>query len=81
MRADSLGQLDGDIPSFRSTGWTDKHERVPEPTPIPLPCRAEAISVGRAHMLILDEDNLIWEMREWGRVSPTLYITGLGDMS
>ncbi|KAI9637852.1 regulator of chromosome condensation 1/beta-lactamase-inhibitor protein II [Dioszegia hungarica] len=60
------GQLDGDLPAFRIASWADKYERVPEPTPIPLPCRAEAISVGRCHMLILDEDNLIWEMKAWG---------------
>lgn len=68
-QADAIGQLDGDLPAFRIASWADKYERVPEPTPIPLPCRAEAISVGRCHMLILDEDNLIWEMKAWGLVS------------
>lgn len=26
------------------------------------------MSVGRSHMLVLDEDNLMWEMRAWGVV-------------
>jgi SCF-associated factor 1 len=71
------GQLNGEMHSFRSATWADKYERVPEPTPIPLPCRAEAISVGRCHMLVLDEDNLIWEMRAWGTVSGWVYWGGI----
>ncbi|WVQ98829.1 hypothetical protein IAU59_005960 [Kwoniella sp. CBS 9459] len=61
------GQLDGTRPGFRVASWEDKHCPCPEPTRIPLPCRAEAISAARRHLLVLDTDNLIWEMRAWGK--------------
>ncbi|OCF36509.1 hypothetical protein I316_01758 [Kwoniella heveanensis BCC8398] len=61
------GQLDGTRPGFRVQSWEDKHCPCPEPTRIPLPCRSEAISAGRRHLLVLDTDNLIWEMSAWGK--------------
>ena len=64
------GQLDGTIIRFSAPSWEDSHCQVPEPTRMPLPCRADAISAGRRHLLVLDEDNLIWEQRSWGRVRP-----------
>ncbi len=65
---DALGQLDGSIFRLRAPSWEDKYCQVPEPSQIPLPCRAEAISAGRNHLLVLDQDNLIWEFCAWGRV-------------
>lgn len=62
------GQLDGSMIAFRANSWEDKCCQVPEPTRIPLPCRVEAVSCGRRHLLVLDSDNLIWELRDWGRV-------------
>ncbi|WWC69286.1 uncharacterized protein I206_103224 [Kwoniella pini CBS 10737] len=61
------GQLDGSRPGFRLHSWDDKHCPCPHPTRIPVPCQAESISAGRRHLLILDSDNLIWELRAWGR--------------
>ncbi|WWD16048.1 hypothetical protein CI109_100473 [Kwoniella shandongensis] len=61
------GQLDGTIIRFRAPSWEDKNCQCPEPTKIPLPCRAEAISAGRRHLLVLDADNLIWELTAWGK--------------
>ncbi|ORY27217.1 regulator of chromosome condensation 1/beta-lactamase-inhibitor protein II [Naematelia encephala] len=61
------GQLDGSLLRFRAPDWSDKYCQVPEPTLLPLPCRAEAISAGRRHLLVLDTDNLIWELTAWGR--------------
>ncbi|WRT67267.1 uncharacterized protein IL334_004234 [Kwoniella shivajii] len=61
------GQLDGSRPGFRSPSWEDKYCPCPEPTKIPLPCKAESISAGRRHLLILDSDNLIWELTSWGK--------------
>ncbi|OXM80887.1 SCF-associated factor 1 [Cryptococcus neoformans Bt63] len=60
------GQLDGRTMSFRERNWENKYCTVPQPTRIPLPCRAEAISAGRSHLLILDSDNLVWELTAWG---------------
>lgn len=54
--------------SFRERNWENKYCTVPQPTRIPLPCRAEAISAGRSHLLILDSDNLVWELTAWGLV-------------
>lgn len=62
------GQLDGRMMSFRERSWENKYCIVPEPTRIPLPCKAESISAGRSHLLILDSDNLIWELTAWGLV-------------
>jgi SCF-associated factor 1 len=72
-----VGQLDGSLIAFRAESWENKHCQVPEPTRIPLPCRAEAISCGRRHLLVLDADNLIWDLRDWGRVGriPIPYIS------
>ncbi|KAK8869686.1 hypothetical protein IAR55_000254 [Kwoniella newhampshirensis] len=61
------GQLDGTIIRFRAPSWEDKNCQCPEPTKIPLPCKAEAISAGRRHLLVLDADNLVWELRAWGK--------------
>ncbi|WWC60959.1 uncharacterized protein I303_103536 [Kwoniella dejecticola CBS 10117] len=61
------GQLDGTRPGFRLHSWEDKHCPCPYPTRIPLPCKAESISAGRRHLLVLDSDNLVWELRAWGR--------------
>ncbi|WVN86742.1 uncharacterized protein L203_101914 [Cryptococcus depauperatus CBS 7841] len=61
------GQLDGTIIRFRAPTWEDKHCQCREPTMIPLPCKAEALSAGRSHLLILDSDNLIWELTSWGK--------------
>ncbi|KAL7424224.1 hypothetical protein Q5752_001810 [Cryptotrichosporon argae] len=60
------GQLDGQVLRFRAPSWEDRHCQCPDPTKIPLPCRAEAISAGRRHLLVLDADNLIWELTAWG---------------
>ncbi|KAL0254049.1 hypothetical protein I308_101428 [Cryptococcus tetragattii IND107] len=60
------GQLDGRMMSFRERSWENKYCIVPEPTRIPLPCKAESVSAGRSHLLILDSDNLIWELTAWG---------------
>lgn len=49
--------------------WDSPHAQIGEATRIPLPCRAVSIACGRSHLLILDSDNLIWELRSWGRVS------------
>lgn len=62
------GQLDGRMMSFRERSWENKYCIVPEPTRIPLPCKAESVSAGRSHLLILDSDNLIWELTAWGLV-------------
>ncbi|WWD10033.1 hypothetical protein V865_008166 [Kwoniella europaea PYCC6329] len=61
------GQLDGTRPGFRIQSWEDKHCPCPRPTKIPLPCKVESISAGRRHLVLLDSDNLIWELRSWGK--------------
>ncbi|WVW82946.1 hypothetical protein I302_104961 [Kwoniella bestiolae CBS 10118] len=61
------GQLDGTRPGYRLQSWEDKHCPCPTPTKIPLPCKVESISAGRRHLLVLDSDNLIWELRSWGK--------------
>ncbi|WVQ78399.1 hypothetical protein IAT38_000485 [Cryptococcus sp. DSM 104549] len=70
------GQMDGSIIRFRAASWEDKHCQCPEPTRISLPCKAEAISAGRKHLLVLDSDNLVWELTAWGKAyhhtSPSL---------
>ena len=63
------GQLDGTAMRLRAADWSDECCQCPEPTRIPLPCKAESISAGRRHLLVLDSDNLIWEFTSWGRVS------------
>jgi SCF-associated factor 1 len=65
-----IGQMDGSMFGLRAQDWGDKHCPVIEPTVVPLPCKAESISVGRRHCLVLDDDNLIWELPAWGKVSP-----------
>ncbi|WVQ71765.1 hypothetical protein IAR50_001306 [Cryptococcus sp. DSM 104548] len=60
------GQMDGTGFAFRPYGWENRHAIVRSPTKVPLPCKAEAISTGRCHLLVLDSDNLIWELRSWG---------------
>jgi SCF-associated factor 1 len=69
------GTLDGSIISFRSSSWAEPACPVPTPSKIPLPCQAESISSGRNHLLVLDRDNLIWELKAWGRVSQALQIS------
>ena len=54
--------------SFRERNWENKYCTVPQPTRIPLPCKAESISPGRSHLWILDSDNLVWELTAWGLV-------------
>lgn len=76
-QTDYIGQMDGSGFNMGGQGWHHPRHTVEEPTPVPLPCRAEAVSVGRNHMLVLDQDNLIWELRSWGRVS-TFALTYLG---
>ncbi|ODO10811.1 hypothetical protein I350_01409 [Cryptococcus amylolentus CBS 6273] len=61
------GQMDGTGFAFRPFGWENKHAIIRSPTLVPLPCKAEAISTGRCHLLVLDADNLIWELCSWGR--------------
>ncbi|WVR05291.1 hypothetical protein IAU60_002304 [Kwoniella sp. DSM 27419] len=60
------GQLSGPHMRRNAPTWQDKYCPCPEPTRIPLPCRVEAVSAGRQHLLVLDSDNLIWELCAWG---------------
>lgn len=43
-----------------------------EPLKINLPCSAIDISVGRRHLLVLDTDNLVWELKSFGKVGSTI---------
>ncbi|TXT15698.1 hypothetical protein VHUM_00201 [Vanrija humicola] len=47
--------------------WENEYYEVSEASRIPLPCRAEAIAQGRNHLLVLDRDNLVWELLAWGK--------------
>lgn len=67
------GQLNGQ--GWTRGGWEDAYATVEDPARLPLPCKATAIAQGRLHLLVLDSDNLIWEMRAWGKVSE-----GRGDL-
>lgn len=42
--------------------------QIRTPSKLRLPCKAVSISMGRRHLLLLDEDNLVWESRAPGRV-------------
>ncbi|RXK35488.1 hypothetical protein M231_07266 [Tremella mesenterica] len=71
------GVLDGlGLIRFSVKNWSQSNCQIPQPTRIPLPCRATSISSGRKHLLILDEDNLIWEFTSYGKAyrhtSPSL---------
>jgi SCF-associated factor 1 len=59
------GQLHG--MSFARGGWEHRHHEIEMPARIPLPNSATSIALGRSHLLVLDSDNLVWEMRAWGR--------------
>lgn len=59
------GRLDGQ--GFSRAGWEHRWCEVERPARIPLPASAVSIAQGRSHLLVLDSDNLVWEMRAWGR--------------
>ncbi|CAK9785467.1 RCC1/BLIP-II protein [Cutaneotrichosporon oleaginosum] len=59
------GQLEGT--GFSRGGWENRRHEVERPARIPLPNAATSIALGRSHLLVLDADNLVWEMRAWGR--------------
>lgn len=60
------GMLEG--MGFARGGWEHRRFEVEHPARIPLPIdRAVSIALGRSHLLVLDSDNLVWEMRAWGR--------------
>lgn len=59
------GRLDGQ--GFSRAGWEHRYAEVERPARIPLPASATQIALGRSHLLVLDADNLVWEMRSWGR--------------
>ena len=62
------GQLDGTSPAFEASDWSSPNFLVAEPTIIPLPFQVERIAFGAKHLLLLDRDNLVWEMRSFGSV-------------
>ncbi|BEI79965.1 hypothetical protein CcaverHIS002_0104940 [Cutaneotrichosporon cavernicola] len=59
------GQLEG--MGFARGGWENRRHEVDKPARIPLPNSCTSIALGRSHLLVLDSDNLVWEMRAWGR--------------
>ncbi|GMK59581.1 hypothetical protein CspeluHIS016_0801870 [Cutaneotrichosporon spelunceum] len=59
------GQLEG--MGFSRGGWENRRHEVEKPARIPLPNPATSIALGRSHLLVLDSDNLVWEMRAFGR--------------
>ncbi|KAL1413473.1 hypothetical protein Q8F55_001242 [Vanrija albida] len=63
------GQLNGQGNGrfMGAQSWENEYYEVSEPARIPLPCRAEAIAQGRNHLLVLDTDNLVWELLAWGK--------------
>lgn len=61
------GRLSGDGYGFNIPNWGNPHATVDEPSRIPLPAHAESMAVGRKHVLVLDSDNLVWEMQAWGK--------------
>ncbi|WWC89891.1 uncharacterized protein L201_004820 [Kwoniella dendrophila CBS 6074] len=61
------GQMEGPRSVFRIASWQEKNFSCKTPTKLPLPCKAESISAGRRHLLVLDSDNLIWELTAWGK--------------
>lgn len=65
----TIGQLDGTSPSFSAFDWSDPHFLIAEPTILPLPFKVEHIAFGDKHIILLDSDNLVWEMRSFGVVS------------
>lgn len=42
--------------------------QIRTPSKLRLPCKAVSISMGRRHLMLLDEDNLVWESRAPGKV-------------
>ncbi|KAJ9124146.1 hypothetical protein QFC22_000943 [Naganishia vaughanmartiniae] len=60
------GQMDA---SFFGGQWdfASASKRVVTPTRLGLPFAAKHVSIGRRHILLLDEENQVWEMRCYGR--------------
>lgn len=62
------GQLDG-IQMGGLGNSANPYYMMRTPHRLRLPCVANAISMGRRHLVVLDEDNLIWEIKAVARVS------------
>lgn len=64
------GRMDGEEWAPRQAHLASPGAMVSgEPLKLDLPCTAVDISVGRRHLLVLDTDNLVWELKSFGKVS------------
>ncbi|CDZ97300.1 FOG: RCC1 domain [Phaffia rhodozyma] len=61
------GTLDGESYTASRLNWMDPATVCTQPHQILVPSKVLSISCGRKHVLILDADNIIWELTAWGK--------------